>query len=278
MHVELRSDARRRDERPPVAPARRSPVRPPKFMSLCSGAPRRRWPREWRVFGSLGVCSAWRWAGAFGSRAQPAVAARVRDRSEVVGLGPEVGWVSHSADWDGVAEEAEVREEPLDLGVVEDHRETRSSAPGRRRAGRGGRTGAHPPAPRGRAERSSGFDEGERRIAVRTLGEFRSLDELRPLRARRARRAAGRRARDVQRQHAAPGRPRWFLSPDRTRQGRPRRMAGAPFFFSLERRVRTSRAARRPPPPRAGGGEAGQGTALPSKKSRARAAAERPTS
>ena len=42
-----------------------------------------------------------------GARAQGSVAARARGRSEVVGLGPELGWVSGVSDGDGVAEEAE---------------------------------------------------------------------------------------------------------------------------------------------------------------------------
>gem|GEM_PF-6196498 len=61
-----------------------------------------------------------RGAGPGGSRAHLTVAARVRGRSAVVGLGPELGWVSRSADGDGVAEEADVLEQPLHLGVVED--------------------------------------------------------------------------------------------------------------------------------------------------------------
>ena len=89
-------------------------------MGLCSGAAPRVSGRGGRLFGPLGVCSAWRRARSFGSRADVAIAARACGRSEVVGLGPELGWVSGSADGDGVAEEAEVREEPLDLGVVED--------------------------------------------------------------------------------------------------------------------------------------------------------------
>jgi hypothetical protein len=53
---------------------------------------------------------------------------RQRRSVEVVGLGPELGWVSRALHGDGLGEEAEVLEEALHFVAVEDHRDEGEAA------------------------------------------------------------------------------------------------------------------------------------------------------